>query len=109
MGGTLPTRGNCASDHASAYIMPMMPDQKPTLEYATPQEKPAGSSTRRVIGLAGFLAYGVLALIFDAATLINLIHWRESLSDFGPLLIVATIGLLCTFRAVVILIEYIKR
>jgi hypothetical protein len=44
------------------------PQDPPTLEYATPEEKPV-TPTNPVVGILGFLVYGVLFLLLSFAGL----------------------------------------
>jgi len=81
----------------------------PKIDYFDPHlaVKPKPTPFQRFVGCFGFLIYGLLALIFDAALIANLV-WRRGGAPNGALAIFALIGGFCTWRAIAALVQFMR-
>jgi len=77
------------------------PTDPPTLEYATPEEKPV-VPTNPVVGILGFLLYGGLFLLFSIGVIgmgRDIVHRRFDWDEIAPCGILFSIWLLTLWRA----------
>ena len=84
-----------------------MPDP-PKLDYLDPHltVKPKPTPFQRFVGCFGFLIYGLLALIFDGALIVN--FFMRGGAPNWVLAIFALIGGFCTWRAIAALIQFMR-